>query len=296
VSEASHPDRDPADIRLMQELVRDAWRLEGPLVVRHIGDVAWGRYHIAGREDEWRIRIWEEDGAVVAWAWLFLPATLDFQLHPRRRELLGPLFDWFENEIADTVEPTTSALVDDVETVSALRRRGYRRAAPDEPFFVHLKLGLADVGAPAVPDGYVVRHIRGEEDLERRVAVHRAAWAPSRVTTASHRDLMSAWPYRQELDCVVEAPDGSFAAYCLAWLDEATGVGELEPVGTDPRFARQGLAAAACTFALGQLRRLGAHTSVVYARGDAAYRGPLRLYESLGFRRYTESVTFRRTR
>ncbi len=44
--------------------------------------------------------------------------------------------------------------------------------------------------------------------------------------------VRAAWPYRQDLDCVVEAPDGTIAAYALAWLDEANGVGELEPVGT----------------------------------------------------------------
>jgi ribosomal protein S18 acetylase RimI-like enzyme len=206
------------------------------------------------------------------------------------------VFDWFETEAADARELMTSALVENGETVSALERRGYRRVAPEEPFFVYLKRDLNDIGTPEVDDGFLVRHIRGDEDLERRVGVHQAAWAPSRVTVKSHRDVMSAWPYRLDLDCVVEAPDGSFAAYCLAWLDEANGVGELEPVGTDPRFAGQGLATAACAFALGQLRRLGAHTAVVYARGDDAYPGPLRLYESLGFQTYSESITFCLTR
>ena len=287
------PYRDPEDLRLMQALVAEAWRLEGPFVERHVGDVAWSRYHIMGREDEWRIRIWEEDGAVVAWAWLFRPATLDVQLHPERRYLLDALLDWFEDETPGTPERATSTLDDDSETVSGLERRGYMRAGPEEPFFVHLAHDLEEIGELALPPGFSVRQIRGEDDLERRVAVHRAAWAPSRVTMASHRDVMSAWPYRADLDCVVEAPDGSFAAYCLAWLDEANAVGELEPVGTDPRFARQGLAAAACTSALHQLRRLGAHTCVVYARGDDSSRRRSGSTKSLGFRRYTESVTFR---
>jgi ribosomal protein S18 acetylase RimI-like enzyme len=133
----------------MQERVSDAWRLEGPLVERHIGDLAWSRYHIAGREK---------------------PGTLDFQVHPRRRELLDVVLDWFD------------------------------------------------------------------------------------------------------------------------------GVGELEPLGTDPRFARRGLGAAVCVFALGRLRERGAGGAVVCARGDAAYPAPLRLYESVGFLAVTRSLTFRRTR
>jgi ribosomal protein S18 acetylase RimI-like enzyme len=278
----------------MQELVSAAWRLEGPLVERHIGGLAWSRYHVAGREHEWRIRLWEEDGDVVAWGWLHLPSTLDFQVHPQRHELLDDVLDWFERE-AGGEERATSALVDDAATVAILERRGYRPAAPGEPHFVNLLNDLTDVAPPRVPDGFRLRHALAD-DLERRVAVHRAAWHPSRVTVESHRDVTSAYPYRPDLDCVVEAPDGSFAAYCLAWADEEIGVGELEPVGTDPRFARRGLAAAVCTFALVRLREHGARTAIVYARGDAAYPGPLRLYESIGFRAVMRSVTFRRTR
>jgi ribosomal protein S18 acetylase RimI-like enzyme len=222
------------DLRLMQELVAEAWRLEGPLVERHIGDVAWSRYHVAGREHEWRIRLWEDGGGVVACAWLFLPCTLDFQLHPLRRELLHGVVDWFEEE-ADGPELVTSALVDDASTVAILERRGCLRAS----------------GRVPVP---------GRARLRGRGA--------GRL----------------------------FAAYCLAWLDERNRVGELEPVGTDPRFARRGLAAAVCTFALARLREHGARTAVVYARGDAAYPAPKRLYESIGFRPFTRSVTFRRGR
>jgi hypothetical protein len=36
----------------------------------HVGDVAWGLRQHEGREDEWRIRLWVEGGAPVAWSWL----------------------------------------------------------------------------------------------------------------------------------------------------------------------------------------------------------------------------------
>jgi ribosomal protein S18 acetylase RimI-like enzyme len=268
----------------MQELVATAWRLEGPLVHRHIGDVAWGRWSIAGREHEWRFRLWEDAGEVVAWAWLHLPSTLDFQLHPRRRELLDEVLDWFEAQANG--ERATSALVEDAETVAGLERRGYRRAGADEPWFAYLSRPVAGAEVPPLPEGFTLRHVRGEEDVARRVEVHRAAWNPSRVTEESHRHVMAAYPYRRELDCVVEAPDGSFAASCLAWLDEENRVGELEPVGTDPRFRRRGLGAAVCTYALAQLRAHGAEIAIVYARGDSAYPAPRRLYESIGFHAY----------
>ena len=93
-----------------------------------------------------------------------------------------------------------------------------------------------------------------EDEAEARAAVHRAAWRPKRIgamfvppvdlgeaessmTTESYRAVMEAWPYRHDLDQVVEAPDGTLAAFALGWLDEVDRAGELEPVGTDPRYA-----------------------------------------------------------
>lgn len=93
---------------------------------------------------------------------------------------------------------------------------------------------------------------------------------------------------------MVEAPDGSFAAFCLIWLDEQNGVGELEPVGTDPRFRRLGLGTAVCSFALHRLREQGATAAIVYARGDPGYPVPKPLYESIGFRRHSRTIELRR--
>ena len=90
----------------------------------------------------------------------------------------------------------------------------------------------------------------GPGDLAERVAIHRDVWEPSRVTESSYRGVMVEWPYRGSLDCVVEAPDGRFAAYCLVWPDDENRVGELEPVGVREEFRRRGLGAAVCTFAL----------------------------------------------
>lgn len=89
------------------------------------------------------------------------------------------------------------------------------------------------------------------------------------------------------------ATDGTFASFCLAWHDARHRVGELEPVGTHPAFRRRGLAAASVS-GLRALRDAGADAAIVYARGDAAYPAPGRLYRSLGFRPYARIVTYRR--
>ena len=144
--------------------------------------------------------------------------------------------------------------------------------------------------AAKLPDGFAVRPVRGEEELEARVAVHRAAFAPSRVTEQSFLNVMRSNTYRPELDMVVEAPDGTFAGFCLCWFDEENRVGEFEPVGTHPSYQRRGLARAVCLAALRQLRALRGDAAIVLQTGrdEAAER----LYTALGFREVTKIWRF----
>jgi hypothetical protein len=87
---------------------------------------------------------------------------------------------------------------------------------------------------PPLPAGFRYRTVRAE-DIPERVSIHREVCArpgrPSRVTESSFAQVRAEWPYRESLDCVIEAPDGRFAAYCLCWPDDENRVGEFEPVG-----------------------------------------------------------------
>ena len=274
------------DLRGMQQLVQDVWALRGPDSAHHIGGLAWQRFQHVGRESLWRTQLWKEDGRVVAYGWLFEEGELDFGVHPQRPELLDEVLEW-----ADARQ--TQGLESDVDAMAVLERHGYVRAANDEPFFIHLVCELDERAEAFAPDGFVLRTVE-ENDVEGRVGAHRSAFHPSRVTVESYRNVMRAWPYRADLDCVAVAPDGRIAAYCLAWLDERNRAGELEPVGTHADFRRRGLAAAVSAFALRRLSEEGANMAVVYARGDAAYPAPKLLYESLGFRAHARTITYRR--
>jgi GNAT superfamily N-acetyltransferase len=266
VAASARPFASDTDLRAMQRLVQECWRLEGPKVLQHVGDLAWGATMHAGREAEWERRLWEQDGSVVAWAWLRRPAELDFQIHPDRRgDLRDAVLSWFEGAAEGDGPLETYALEDDSETLAALERRGYRRSA-SVAYPYHVR-GLEELDEPRPAAGYRLRHVLGEDDLRERVEVHRAVWHPSRVTEESYRTVMATWPYRPELDCVAEASNGSFGAYTLVWYDDENRVGELEPVGTHPDHRRRGLASAVILDALRRLREAGAETAVVYAGG-----------------------------
>jgi ribosomal protein S18 acetylase RimI-like enzyme len=165
---------------------------------------------------------------------------------------------------------------------------GYERSDASYTYYAR---NVDDLPTLNLPHGFTA-HTVGADDYAARVAVHRAVWEPSRVTEDVYRHVMQTWPYRADLDCVVEAQDGTFAAYVLCWYDPANQVGEFEPVGTHPAFRRRGLGAAACAYALARLRDAGAEQAIVYASDPAAHA----LYESVGFRRHTCAVELRKLR
>ena len=134
------------------------------------------------------------------------------------------------------------------------------------------------------------------EDIPERVSIHREVWTrpgrPSRFTESSFAQVRAEWPYRESLDCVVEAPDGRLVAYCLCWPDDENQVGEFEPVGVREAFRRRGLGRAVCSFALRRLHEEGGRQAIVYCADEVACA----LYESLGFRKHASLIEYARAR
>ena len=277
----SRPFERETDLRLIQELCAESWRQLGPYAPVHVGDVAWWMYQRPNRLAEARVQLWLDDRACVAFAWNWLSkGDLDCVVHPDRPERLDDVLAWAEAATVYTQES-------DSEKIARLQAHGYERV--DGDISNHMVLPLdGELGEPQVPAGYRLRTL-GPEDLDRRVEVHRAAFAPSRVVPESYARLQQEWPYRLDLDHVLEAPDGTFAAFCLAWLDEENRAGLLEPVGTHPDHRRRGLATAACLGALRSIRAAGATVAVI---GSLDPSPAETVYERLGFTSVTRHVPY----
>lgn len=294
---SSRPYAGPVDLPTLHEVVRACWRTDKPRAIPHIGDVTWSLYQ---HEPEltWpkKTEILERAGTPVAFGILWSPQTLQSAIHPDHRddEVYDALLGWLAREAGEKLDGglDVQLLESDERFRAALERHGYAQN-PDASTFEHRVRSLAKpIEEPKLPDGYLLRPVDGEEDFERRVEIHRAAWEPSKFTLPAYRALRELPPYRADLDLVVEAPDGSFAAYALVWLDEENGVGELEPVGTHPAQRRLGLGKAVCLEACRRLRELGADTAVVYAL-SGSHAGLL--YAASGFEQVDLHVEFRRS-
>lgn len=291
----------PDDLERMAARVADAWRAHGPHVECAPGDLTWRYYRSMRVHPTENVRLWEDEGgALVAFAWLYpLTGDVDLFVHPREAcaRVVPAMIEWAE---ARASEPgaldregrtiTAWTLESNAELTAALEARGLTRTGG---CYFHLFRELSGArSAPELPPGYEVRGVAGIEEVSARAAVHRAAFGTERLTDEACRRLMGAPGYRKELDTVVVAPDGTFAAFALAWLDPENGVGALEPVGTRPEERRQGLARAAIQRALLELRAHGARAALVCAL--KANEGSFELYEALGFRVVDKNLGYAR--
>ena len=264
------------DVATMQRLAAECWRRDGPYVTMHVGDLPWRLFQHVDGPEQYEIRLWRADGDCRAMAMRTLKSgDVDFLVHPESPELLDDVLAWAGASSVWALEARAEPLL----------ARGYERHGNE--WYEHHVGSLESLPEAAVPEGFTLRHVE-PGDLERRVDVHRAAFAPSRVVPESYARVQASPPYRHGLDWVAEAPDGRFAAFALCWLDEANGVAELEPVGTHPDFRRLGLARAV---SIAALRASGARTGVVYSYGGSVASA---VYDSIGLRRLTRHLAFRK--
>lgn len=280
----------------MQEMCSRLW---SPTSRFHPGQLAWNRYYapvdaLQPREDE-AISLWRaDDERVVGFGWAEAEDWLELQVDPAFPDVAEEIVEWFE-EWSDA--PSQSVMLMEGDPAGqACAGAGF---APQEAgaFFRHHLLDLEDLRPVPTVEGYEFRHVEPDE-TGARAACHASAWSdfgPSKVTPESYEALMATWPYQRDLDWVAVDADGRMAASALVWLDPATGVGLVEPVGCVPEQRGMGLAGAVTLSALHALAAAGGRTAMVTPRGDDGYPGPMRLYQSLGFRPGARTVTWTRS-
>jgi predicted N-acetyltransferase YhbS len=246
-----------------------------------IGDLDWWRYTNEDPDAIRRARFWLNDrGNVVGFAW---PSgdQLDYVLDPIHRDLEPEMITWAETQIRRSGDhPSMTAYANDghTERQVQLQSLGFERAG--ESFRVWHRM-LDAVPEPLTPGNYVIRNVEGEKDVAARVAAHRDAFAPSKMTEAKHRAVMASPTYRPELDLIVEAPDGSVAAYCIVWFDDVNAHGLFEPVGCHSAHRQRGLTTAVMFEGMRRIRDLGAQTATVLSHPASVAAN--RLYASTGF-------------
>jgi mycothiol synthase len=248
-----------------------------------IGDLDWWRSIHADPAHIFNVPLWFVDGALAGFIW---PggSNADLLVHPAYREVEAAMLAWAEAHLAaaadgDLPAVTTWAMAQDAARAALLTAHGYTRT--DTCMIFHTADLARPIPPPALPPGFTIRPFAGETEIAARVAVHRSAFDPSRMTVEKHRRAMASPTYRQYLDLLVLAPDGMPAAFCMIWYDEVNRFGVFEPVGAHQDFQRRGLAKALLLHGQRLLQAQGAAVAHVYAEGGNA--GSTALYPAAGF-------------
>ncbi len=242
-----------SDMVALQRLTSRLWPSGG----HHPGGLGWA---LAIDELYPQIHLAIEGEELVGWAGRSTRA-LEVHVDPAASDAVRPLVEWaLENAAVD--EPVSVHLFDGDDAVQeAIATAGFS-ADPARPLLYGMFHDAIPV-APPPPPGYRIRGLRRGEE-RARVEAHRAAWRPatlpwpadvlgtvspqltSKFNTEKFEAVRRAWLYDEDLDLVVEGPDGAFAGCCTVWWDPSLGVAEIEPLGVLPGHRRRGLAAALC--------------------------------------------------
>jgi mycothiol synthase len=279
------PAADVEDLATAGGLMSAAWRAEAPHVAETPAAIEW--WYAVTHPDplDQHLRLWFDDGRPVAWTW-HEPPELECHVWTgdagADADLFGAIIRAVDTD-AGEAELGAFAADDDAASIGVLRERGFEAAGRVLTQWQRRVDDDAVPGPAVLPDGYRIRGVRGADEFAARVELHRAAFPKSRLTAEKYERLLTVPHYRFEDDLVVEAPDGTLAAFALTWYDAVGRVGELEPVGTHPEHQRRGLSRAIVTAAVGRLFERGARTVQVYS--DASEAPAEALYPAVGFRR-----------
>jgi GNAT superfamily N-acetyltransferase len=234
-----------------------------------------------------KIGIWEDGGEIVAVAhyeWQLGEAF--FQFHPAYRHLRRETLDYAERNLLGCSARDSRAFLrafindNDERFVSLVSARGYKKdPGGNRPMAEYV---IPDPFPPTtLPEGFRLTSLAEECDWAK---VHRALWRGFNhqgeppmgdEELESRRKMFDTPKARRDLKIAVQAPDGSFVAFCGMFYEATNRYAYVEPVATDPAYRRMGLGRAAVLEGIRRCGKLGA--SVAYVGSNQPF------YLSMGF-------------
>lgn len=235
------------------------------------------------------VQLWEnEAGELVGYVLSESPGDAHLQVHPDFRYIEPEMVAWAEEHLAvagtDSSEHTLEIFVNEYDALrqEILRGRDYTKMSYGG-MCRHIRLGAQPFPAPAVPAGYTLRTTTPDDmaDCQRIADLLNAAFNRDFHNALEFHHFTKFAPcFHRNLDLVMAAPDGSFAAYVGVPYDEANRRGIFEPVCTHPEHQRKGLARTLMLEGFQRLRAIGALDATVDT-GDAAAANAF--YTAMGF-------------
>jgi ribosomal protein S18 acetylase RimI-like enzyme len=271
----------------------------------HVTDLPY-RLSSWALDDPDNVGLWfNENGGLVAWAVLQTPFwEIDYFCHPDVELSLHPeILAWAERRACATIytpygHPSwyINVFSGQAERIQDLERAGFKSQAEMGEDSLSKVLMQRSIQTPVKiykpPEGFVVRPLAGENEIERYVELHRSVFESKNMTVGWRRRTHNHPAYKPELDIVIESPDGRLAAFCICWISENYLDGRVEPLGCHKDYRRYALGRVALSEGLHRLQTLGVKN--IYVETDKFRNTALSLYESFDFQVIQEVLVYRK--
>jgi mycothiol synthase len=286
-----HPIDMPALVDFLKAVRPAEWISEYPSLVDL--QESMGRASIREKTCLWV----DEQGKLSAFAFVLEPYNnLAFEIKPDAgHDIENELITWaIRSADGSMVSLDTSVREDDIRRISLLERQGFIRR---EENTLRLARSLEEAIPPSsLPEGFTIRSIAGESEVDPIVTLHRSAFKTSHMTREERLAIMRAPEYDPSLDLIVIAPDGNFAGYCTCTISSAENklssvkFGHTDPVAVHPDFQGLGLARALLLQGMQLLKQHGMELAML---GTSSDNLPMqKAAQAAGFRVYSKRIWF----
>ncbi|MCU0544703.1 MAG: GNAT family N-acetyltransferase [Oscillatoriaceae cyanobacterium Prado104] len=187
---------------------------------------------------------------------------------------------------------------EDGDRISLLVNSGFQA----DRYFFRMARSLAEpIPEPQFPEGFLLREFPGEEHSEAWVEMFNQSfidhWNHHDLTVEEFKYDLAKPYYRQDLDLIAVAAEGTFVAFCYCEINpeenDRTGRNEgwIGVLGTRRGFRKIGLGRAMLLAGLQRLKAAGVGTAILGVDAENPW-GALRLYESTGFHKIRNSISY----
>jgi mycothiol synthase len=252
------------------------------------------------------ISLWfGEKDELMGWAVLQSPFwTIDYVCHPTVESRLHPeILVWANGRAQATLNTPTGhpawyvmVFEEQANRIRDLEGTGFKcqaDAGADSWSKVSMRRSIdTAVKIFQSPSGYTVRSLRGVNEVEAYVELHRSVFESKNMTTDWRLGTLNCAGYRRDLDIVVESPEGALVAFCIGWLDETSREGQIEPLGCHKNFRQHALGRVALSECLHRFQSLGVKN--IFVETDSYRNTAFRLYESFDFHVIRNVLVYRK--
>lgn len=274
----------------------------------HVVDLPY-RFSSWAMDHRENVRLWfDGDEKLIGWAVMQTPFwTIDYAFHPAAGAEVHPqILRWADKRAAQIVDTPAgrpiwfiNVFTRQEDRIRDLEEAGFASQANvgENSWTKVLMQQAADMlrEAPALPDGFHIRPLAGEDEVDAYVDMHREVFQSTSMTSEWRTRTLKQPAYIADLDLVVTAPNGTLAGFCICWLNRssARGVsGQVEPLGIREPYRNLGIGKSLLTEGLRRLQAHGAQTMFVETDNDRDEA--FMLYESVGYRVLEDVLVYRK--